>query len=56
EPNYDCFEASEINLHALVRLIYNPESNARLFVGRRRLDLINEYLADLERDPKQCTE
>ena len=22
EPNYDCFEASEINLHALVRLIY----------------------------------
>jgi hypothetical protein len=22
EPNYDCFEASEINLHALVKLIY----------------------------------
>jgi hypothetical protein len=55
EPNYDCFEASEINLHALVRLIYNSESNARLFVGRRRLDLINEYLADLEKDPEQTT-
>ena len=30
------------------------ESNARLFVGRRRLDLINEFLADLEKDSAAC--
>jgi hypothetical protein len=56
EPNYDCFEASEINLHALVKLIYKSESNARLFVGRRRLDLINEFLAELETNEDSCTE
>lgn len=31
------------------------ESNARLFVGRRRLDLMMEYLADLEKDQERVT-
>ncbi|CAL8086532.1 unnamed protein product [Orchesella dallaii] len=54
-PNYECFDSGEINLHGLINLIYKEESNARLFVGRRRLDLMMEYLEELEKQPEAVT-
>ncbi|ODN03717.1 hypothetical protein Ocin01_02955 [Orchesella cincta] len=54
-PNYECFDSGEVNLHGLINLIYKEESNARLFVGRRRLDLMMQYLDELENQPEAIT-
>lgn len=49
------FRFIENELTNLMYIFFISESNARLFVGRRRLDLMMEFLMELEKNPEALT-